>query len=82
MTTLTDLISMTDWDVIEDGGNWYARIGDHGYIYVMKATAPETLAIDATLEFLDKLRTRSFPRNITHPAQIMKFCVSAARRQR
>lgn len=82
MNYLNELVSVTDWDVIECDGSWYARVGQHGYIYVTKATAPETVAIDAVLEFLDKLRTRSFPRNVKHPAQIMQFCVKAARRQR
>lgn len=82
MMNLDTLISMVDWDVTQEGEDWIARIGDHGYIRVMKATAPETLAIDATLEFLDKLRTRSFPRHITDPKQIMQFCVKRARRQR
>lgn len=79
---LTDLVSKTDWDVTEVEGAWVARIGSHGFIRVTSISAPYEVAVDAVLEFLDKLRERSFPRNVTDPSQIMKFCVKQARRQR
>jgi len=78
---VVELVSVTDWDVTESSGVWVARIGGR-YIRVMSATAPWEMAVDATLEFIDKLRERTFPRHVTDPAEIMRFCVKRTRRQR
>lgn len=82
LVDLTELVSMTDWDVTEHKGEWVARVGDHGYISVLPSTIAWEVAVDALLEFLDKLRTRSFPRGVTDPKEIMKFCARRARRYR
>lgn len=77
-----DLIDMKDWEVYERNGKWVARINGYGTIEVMSSTFPEFLAIDATLGFMDMLRTGRFPADITEPRALMDMAVQAARRQR
>jgi len=82
LVDLSSLVSMTDWGIVESEGVWVGRVGDHGFIRIMPSTVAWEVAVDALTDFLDRLRTRTFPRHITDPKDIMKFCVRQARRQR
>jgi len=88
-------IDKTNWDVIERRGMWVGRIAyrvsehpvqqrmvSEGYIQIMPTSFPEELAIDALLEFIDRLREGRIPRGVTDPEEMMGLAVSAARRQR
>lgn len=55
---------------------------DRRFIAIMPSTFPWELAVDAFLDFRDRLREGRIPRAITEPADLMDICVSAARRQR
>lgn len=80
-TRLVDLVNMTDWEVKEHRGFWMGRVNKWGWITIMAASAAETLATDALLDFMSRLREGRLS-GCTEPADLMAMCVSAARRQR
>lgn len=52
------------------------------YIQIMPSSFPRELAIDALLDFMDRLRTFRVPAGVDSPRTLMDICVSSARRQR
>lgn len=82
------------WDVVERD-HWWVLIlsGPREYgmvdlknmervsIRVMPSERDTNLAIDASLEFLDRLWERRVPKFIDSPDALMSFCVKAAIRQ-
>lgn len=55
---------------------------DSRHINIMSTTFPWELAVDAALDFMDRLNERRIPRDVTEPEELMAMCVQAARRQR
>lgn len=51
-------------------------------IAICPSTFPETLAVDAALEFMDRYIEGRFPREIESEKKAMQFCFQTARRQR
>lgn len=77
------------WAVYEYQGMWVGAIGlltpptvSTGFIKIMQASFPYELAVDALLDFMDRLRTGRVPLGLEEPAELMELCVTAARRQR
>lgn len=58
-----------------------AAVGDR-FVAIMPSSFAEELAIDAFLDFCDRLRSGTLPRGVEDPKELMDICVSAARRQR
>jgi hypothetical protein len=52
------------------------------FVAIMPSSFPWELAVDALLDFMDRLRTFRVPAGIDTPRALMDLCVSAARRQR
>lgn len=86
-------IDMTKWDVVEDGNYWVGSFlvgpcidcefcDDRRFVSIMPSRFARELAIDALLDFMDRLRTGRVPQGMTDPDDLMEVCVSAARRQR
>ena len=71
------------WDVVNLNGYWIALIGPHYHVSVSKIDRiPWEIAVDATLDFMDRCRTRRVPRGVTDPKELMSICLRASRRQR
>lgn len=76
------------WAVSEDHHWWVLTLEGAGClpgrvkIDVMPSRHDGELAIDASLEFLDRLRERRVPKFIECPDALMALCVKAAIRQR
>lgn len=52
------------------------------YIDICLGTVPWEVAVDAGLEFLDRLRTGAIPKAVDDPNELMSMCFRNARRQR
>lgn len=78
-------VSLFNWDVIEKANMWMLRVGtpDGGdrFINVMPTSSSWEQAVDAALDFIDRLRNGRV-RDFNDPWSLMSSCVSAARRQR
>lgn len=82
---------MMTWDVLLDpqtaksAAMWYLRFTVHGvtrYIDICIESVPWEVAVDAALEFLDRLRTGAIPKAVEDPNELMSMCFRNARRQR
>lgn len=80
----------TEWEVKKHKGWWIGsfvspfivEVGDRHFVAVMPAHDPWELAVDAFLDFIDRLREGRIPRDVTEPLVLMDMCCYAARRQR
>ena len=74
------------WDIVEKNRWWVLTmeggVSKQAQIAIMPTRHSRELAIDASLEFLDRLRERRVPKFIDSPDGLMAFCVKAAIRQR
>lgn len=80
------------WDVVEHKGFWIGQLSlvsgtlpfqvDDRWVAVMASSFPWELAVDAFLDFMDRLRSGRLPAGVDSPGELMDICVSAARRQR
>lgn len=86
-------IDMSKWKVVEHEGYWIGVILSETpmhckycepprYVAIMPSSFPWELAVDALLDFMDRLRTFRVPAGVDSPRALMDICVSAARRQR
>lgn len=95
---MKSIIDPHNWEVKMDGTRWVGRLVHYantpsinrrmptfpvsGYIDIMPASFPETLAIDAFCDFMSRLNNGIVPRGLTDPRELMDMCVMSARRQR
>lgn len=79
------------WDVLLDPrtmkspDTWFLRFTVGGvtrFIDICLGTVPWEVAVDAALEFLDRLRTGAIPKSVDDPNELMSMCFRNARRQR
>lgn len=98
MATPELLLDDCSWEVKEDKGRWIGRLGyldahsmngivvggtyKDGFIDIMPSSFDYCLAIDAFLDFRDRLRTGWVPKDCTEPSTLMALAVKSARRQR
>ena len=73
------------WEV-EEQNRWWVLLLEGGVskqaqIAIMPSTHPREIAIDAGLEFVDRLWERRVPKFIDSPDDLMSLCVKAAIRQ-
>jgi hypothetical protein len=52
------------------------------FVAIMPSSFPWELAVDALLDFMDRLRTFRVPVGIDTPRALMNLCVAAARKRR
>lgn len=98
MRSTKHMIDMNMWNVRQHRGRWVGHflwrdplyrngrnIGGvfyDAFVDILPASYPYELAVDALLDFMDRLRTGLIPRDATEPGEIMALAVQAARRQR
>lgn len=76
-----------DWNVTKYRGWWVGAFtnpfdSEWRYVAIMPAHDPWELAVDAFLDFIDRLREGRIPRDVTEPLELMDMAVYAAKRQR
>lgn len=84
------LINPDSWEVTEEGEGkkavWMLKIecylGIRRIVICGVDRTPWELAVDAALDWIDRLREGRIPRDLNDPHTLMAICVSAARRQR
>lgn len=77
----------TEWVVQKHRGWWIGSFStpfdiERVFIAIMPAHDPWELAVDAFLDFIDRLREGRIPRDVTEPLELMDMCCYASRRQR
>ena len=77
------------WEVREYKGWWIGRLSWYikgeesvGFIAICQTRDRFELAVDAFLDFIDRLRESRIPRTVEEPATLMDMCMWSARRQR
>lgn len=73
---------MDQWEVTSDGCYGWTLFWRYGFMLICPSHWPETVAIDAACEFMDRYKSGRMPNGCEHVGDLMDFCVRAARRQR